>query len=542
MKLFRSRFVMVLVLAASAPRCFAGGDEVIVIYNSNLPESKDVADYYVQRRNVPTNQVFGFNVSTNLEMSREDFRLNLQLPLAKELEARNLWHIRSQLIPPTNDQPAHIEWRVRDSKIRYAMLCYGVPLRIQQDNSLKEAGQEKVSPEFQRNGAAVESELATLPRVQDHPPLTGTIINHSYGATNAASIGPLNDVLMVTRLDGPSAAIAKGLVDKAIQAETDGMWGRAYFDLRNTDNPGLKPGDEWIGASAEICRRLGFETVVDTNAATFPASFPMSQIAIYCGWYDEQVSGPFTLPNVEFMPGAFAYHLHSFSASNIRDPSTRWVGPFLAKGVTITMGAVDEPYLTGTPNIAMFCSDLIYGGYSFGEAAYASQGWLSWQTTVIGDPLYRPFGISADKMHADLEQKHSKLVEWSYLRLLNLNQVAGRRSLSQLVAILEQVPVLNQSAVLMEKLADYYAALGKPESAIDTYERALNLDPSPQQRIRIRLTLGEKLAATDHADDAIADYEKLLVETPDYPGTNFVTGQLAALKQKSAGTNTVTKP
>ena len=44
----------------------------------------------------------------------------------------------------------------------------------------------------------------------------------------------------------------------------------------------------------------------------------MSQIAIYCGWYDENVSGPFTLPKVEFMPGAFAYHLHSFSAATLR--------------------------------------------------------------------------------------------------------------------------------------------------------------------------------------------------------------------------------
>jgi hypothetical protein len=31
-------------------------------------------------------------------------------------------------------------------------------------------------------------------------------------------------------------------------------------------------------------------------------------------------------------------------------------------------------------------------GYTFGEAAWAAQPVLSWQTTVIGDPLYRPFG------------------------------------------------------------------------------------------------------------------------------------------------------
>ena len=37
-------------------------------------------------------------------------------------------------------------------------------------------------------------------------------------------------------------------------------------------------------------------------------------------------------------------------------------------------------------------------GFSFGEAAYASQPVLSWQTTVIGDPLYRPFGQDPRKV------------------------------------------------------------------------------------------------------------------------------------------------
>jgi len=64
----------------------------------------------------------------------------------------------------------------------------------------------------------------------------------------------------------------------------------------------------------------------------------MSQIAIYCGWYDDKVDGPFTMPKVEFMPGAIAYHLHSASATTIRSATECWVGPLLAKGATVTMG------------------------------------------------------------------------------------------------------------------------------------------------------------------------------------------------------------
>ena len=184
-------------------------------------------------------------------------------------------------------------------------------------------------------------------------------------------------------------------MDKAIQAETDGLWGRAYFDLRGITNADYKLGDDWIRGASEICRRLGFETVVDENPGTFPVSFPLSQVAFYAGWYDESVSGPFTRPIVEFMPGAIAYHLHSFSAGTIRSTTRNWVGPLLAKGATATMGCVNEPYLTGTPDVATFFARILFFGFSFGEAAYAAQGQLSWQTTVIGDPLYRPFGKGA---------------------------------------------------------------------------------------------------------------------------------------------------
>ncbi len=53
----------------------------------------------------------------------------------------------------------------------------------------------------------------------------------------------------------------------------------------------------------------------------------MSHIAIYAGWYDGDVSGPFAAPKVEFMPGAFAYHLHSFSADTLRSTTQQLVRP-----------------------------------------------------------------------------------------------------------------------------------------------------------------------------------------------------------------------
>jgi hypothetical protein len=257
----------------------------------------------------------------------------------------------------------------------------------------------------------------------------------------------------------------------------------------------------------------------------------MSQIAIYIGWYDGGVSGPFTQPTVEFMPGAFAYHLHSFSAATLRSASQNWVGPLLAKGATITMGCVTEPYLTGTPDVAVFTARFIYSGFTFGEAAYAGQQWLSWQTTVLGDPLYRPFGRDLDRLYRELHERGSKLTEWYWLRLANLGMVNGK-TLAEGVALLEQVNSEQPSAVISEKLADLYAALGKPSSAAHAYEQALGLDPTPQQRVRLRLALGERLLALDRQPEAYEDYQKLLNEFPDHPDKLSFCRKLLALAEK----------
>jgi len=524
--------LMVLVCSGGAClRAASPGDEVIIVYNTRMPESKGVADYYAQRRLVPTNQIYGFPLSTNEGMSRVEFRDALQKPLAQALKKQKLWQIGPGIVHATTNQPGRVEWRVVQSRIRYAVLCYGVPLRIDRDPNFKEEGLENLRPEMRRDEAAVDSELTLLPLIEEKLPLAGPLRNPVYTSTNAAMLHPTNGVLLVARLDGPTPAIARGLVDKALQAEADGLWGRCYFDLRNITEPSYKMGDDWIRGAWEICRHLGFETVVDENPGTFPAGFPMSQVAIYIGWYDGSVSGPFAQPSVEFMPGAFAYHLHSFSAATLRSTSQNWVGPLLAKGATITMGCVTEPYLSGTPDVAVFTARLVFQGFTFGEAACASQSVFSWQTTVVGDPLYRPFGKNPDQLHQELHARGSKLIEWSWLRLANLNLGTGK-PVADVVALLEQIASAKPSAVLSEKLADLYAAQGKPSSAVHTYAQALGLDPSPQQRIRLLLTLAEKLPALDRHQEACEDYQELLREFPDYPDKLTIYRKLLPLAQK----------
>ncbi len=523
--LVAAAFVFALAVNSGAA---PSGEEVVVIYNKKVPASEDVARHYAEVRHVPKEQVIGFKLSAAEEISRAEYEDSLAKPLAHELESRKLWRMGTQHWPITNGNDLR-EVRVPvESKIRYVVLCYGVPLKIAHDPNLHEPGQAEVKPELRVNSAAVDSELAALPLPPEVNRKFGLLRNVNYTSTNTAMFSPTNGLLLVTRLDGPTPEIARSLVDKAMSAETNGFWGRAYCDTRSTTDTNYMIGDEWIRGAFDICRVLGFESLLDTNATTFLAGQPMSHIAFYAGWYDAVPSGPFLAPKMEFMSGAFAYHLHSQNAWTIRSSSNAWAGPLLAKGATCTFGSVNEPYLAGTPDVGTFAARWLLSGFTFGEAAYAAQSCLSWQTTVIGDPLYRPFAMNPQLLHLKLERTGNPLIEWSHVRVVNLNLQRGT-PLMQVVGYLEALELTKHSAVMMEKLADLNTAVGKPSSAIYAYEKALTLDGTPQQRLRLMLKLAGRHIAQKQPDTAVATYRNLLREFPNYPGKTEIDAEIAKL-------------
>ncbi len=503
------------------------GDLVAIVYNKRVPESKTVAQHYADARQVPARNIIGLNLPVTESITRDDFKKQLQTPLFKEFIDRQWLELNSARRPnplPSTFRP------ILGAKIRYLVLCYGVPLKITEDSALNEPGTEQLRPELRRNCAAVDSELALLPILREKTRLAGPLPNPFFGATNSALFHPTNGLLIVARLDGPTADIALRLVDKVKTAETNGFWGRAYIDARGLTNGEYKIGDDWMRGAANVTRGLGFETVFDDFPATFSPGMPMSHVALYAGWYDGDVSGPFTRPRVEFMPGAFAYHLHSYSASTLRSASAHWVGPLLARGASLTMGSVDEPYISGTPNMAVFMERLLWNRYTYGEAAYACQSVLSWQTTVIGDPLFRPMAEPPDILHYRLEGETNSTVEWSHLRILNLNLARKASSPDELLKHLDDTPLTKASAILREKQGDLLRAQGKLSAAAEAYAAAATTPrASPQQKIRLLLTAGQLHNILGREKEAYAAYAQLLADAPDYPDLAAIYPRLIKL-------------
>ncbi len=504
----------------------AESESVVVVFNQNLPDSESVAQHYATKRRIPKDQILGLDLPDKETVSRAVFQKKLQGPLAAIFRKRG-WFEFEDVVKEKAEEAVP---KVKKSSIRYLTLCYGVPLRIQSDRTIQEEGMEELPPEMRRNQAAVDSELATLPNPLK---LYGWRPNPVYGTTNSLVIRPEKGILMVARLDGPSPQIAKRLVDKAIAAEQDGLWGRAYFDLRGLESGEYKLGDDWIAHAAALSRHLGFETYEDRKPETFPETLPISHAALYAGWYDAHVSGPFRREKVEFMPGAVAYHLHSYSALTIRSKTERWVGPLLEAGATATMGCVYEPYLALSPQLHIFFESL-FRGFSFGEAAYASQLAISWQTTVVGDPLYRPFA-NLPALQAKLQRENSPLIEW--LILLNINRaIAGQISMDQILeSIKNDADVqkkIQKSAVLTEKLGDLHYEQEKRAESTRLYREALQRKPSPQQDLRIGQRLATLLQQTDKEAEAVSVYLNLIERHPYSAGKTEMLRKARNLAEK----------
>jgi uncharacterized protein (TIGR03790 family) len=434
------RFSLALLLLAGASRAESDlARRVLIVYNETEPESRPLADYYAQRRGVPTNQICGLQVRNVELISRKEFNEQIRDPIRKFMVNHNLWVQLSE--------PNRVE--TLDNKIDYLVLMYGMPIRIDEDPTLHESTPTNVPALAVRNQASVDSELTTLP--SSNTRLAGWLPNPFYNSPTTEFGMPFNNAMMlVTRLDGPDAKTVRRMIDDALATERTGLLGRAYFDAQDSPaGSGYAEGDTWIKNAARYVRDAGFETVLDNKPAVFGDDFLMNDAAIYAGWYTESITGALARADFKFRPGAVAYHIHSWSASSLRNPNHLWTGPLLARGAAVSFGNVFEPFLSLTPHVDLFFKRLLAGA-TFAEAGWYSQASLSWQTTFVGDPLYRPFSRTIDGQIAWLEARNDPELAWAYLRKVNVLLNSGDFVSAQKLCA-EQAAKLH-SPILLEKL------------------------------------------------------------------------------------------
>ncbi len=454
----RRTLIPLAILAAILPVGFTQAETpslvsaTVVVYNMQAADGPSLAKFYAQQRGIPSDHIIGLMCSIQEEISREEYDKDIAAPLRKEFKERGWWTVHDA---PDNKQV------LASSSIHFVALIKGVPLKIRSSTTPHPGDQWAGGPIFTHNEACVDSELATLPFFTGQ--ISG-IVPNPY-AESFRSIFEFDGVapLLVTRLDGPSAAIVRRMITDAIATEKTGLWGRAYVDgSRNTGTP-LEMGDKWMADIVLQLHKVGLPVVYDDLPTVFPDGYPVTDCSVYYGWYAGGIVGPFAAPNFRFVPGAIAVHIHSYSAATLRDSNANWVAPLLNHGAACSMGNVYEPYLQLTAYLDTF-NDRLLRGMTFAESAYISLHGLSWMNTVVGDPLYRPFAVwqqgAGGTSAGDWRVYHDFAVK---------NKGASPADYAQLA---RQTAARTRNGAMTEDLGSIQARDGNFQSAINLYQQA----------------------------------------------------------------------
>jgi hypothetical protein len=206
-------------------------------------------------------------------------------------------------------------------------------------------------------------------------------------------------------------------------------------------------------------------------------------------------------------------HIHSFSALTIRDPLHHWVGPLLSAGAAATFGNVYEPFLTLTPQLDIFY-DRLRAGFTFAESGYMAQRALSWMTTFVGDPLYRPY-----KGAAELEEKPTT-GEWADFR------EAGRAWFSMDRAkgdeALRAAAKEDHSGMIMEGLGCLQVSVNDNEAALASFAQAREYYGKGEDAMRVSIHEIFLLEAANRIAEAKALATKMIAASPHSPAVDLI--------------------
>ena len=384
--------------------------EILVIANRNAARSVGLAKYYMIKRNIPEKNLVKVWVTDKETCSRSDYEKKILPPVRRYLTQKNQKNgIRCLLIMyglPLRISAPELTWAEKEYRENLLKRQQELTRRLNALKGVKGENQKRIEESLKHiekklsalkesggeASSSLDSEIALV--LEKEYPLPGWTPNPYFlGNKDKSSSIKKDNVLMVSRLDGPTAMDVKRIIDDSIIAEKQGLNGTAYFDARWPD-PGNKKlsgysfYDHSIYRAADRVNKSGLMPVkIESTKELFqPGDCP--DTALYCGWY----SLANYIDAFAWQTGSIGYHIASSECATLKNKQSRvWCKMMIEKGVAATVGPVGEPYVQAFPVPEIFFGFLADGYLSLAECYLISTPFLSWQMVLIGDPLYRPF-------------------------------------------------------------------------------------------------------------------------------------------------------
>lgn len=343
---------------------------VLIVYNTGNTDSVSVANYYASRRNIPIANLCPITPPSTTVLTWTEYLSSVKVPVQNCLRSVG---------------PGNILYVVLTYQTPYIVKGASGALHYALDSYIGDIWDQYASKDFYPYPSHLQPYYEDA---QSEGNLYQSFVSFAdYRGQKGALL-----IYSVWRLDGASAPLAEGLVDKAIAAESSGLLGQACLDRRDGPISGVYDSDygegEWdLHQAATFARQVGFPVIEDSHPqefGTLPAP-DCPDAAMYSGWYSlDHYNDAFT-----WNTGAIGFHLDSSSAADPRG-GKNWSANAIIKGITVTSGSVMEPYLQGLARPGGTFRDL-YQGANLGDAFLRNTRWLKWMILYLGDPLYLPF-------------------------------------------------------------------------------------------------------------------------------------------------------
>ncbi len=356
-------------------------ETAIYVYNINLADSQEVAEYYRNKRNLPAANLIGLDMSIptaascETPISKAEFESTILIPLRESIAG-------SDIVASGGFQCAVI------------ILGFGTPLSYTEDDG---------------EVIAVASRLHRINH--DYERRLG---NHTYdrrGSWKFYDTDDSSEVCLTAVLDGPTANAVKKLIDRSLEvSQLLFVSGKIYVDPF-----GKKDTVDQIQYQADIqdfvdneAPNLGLAietTVEETDPDLEPTVASLKNDSFYWGWFNPTYSKDLFLNQNEkrvFLYNADddgACQIHFLAADGTpfdENGSDPWVNLAInvEPGYAATAGSIggideyglgetgEEAYLRPRPFF-----EALHQGASLAEAFLFSSRFVNWKIILVGDPL-----------------------------------------------------------------------------------------------------------------------------------------------------------
>jgi len=257
-------------------------ERVMVVYNAAGDDSHRVAKYYMEKRNIPKANICKIDTEENVMADGKRFEPEIKKPLRACLE------------------------KLGKQQILYIVFAYQSPYTVSIDGH-SEAIDQLVADIWDEYAGpwALGREMGDQPYF-GKAESQGNVYEPFVPFEKYRQQPTAKTIYSVWRIDGTTAEVAKGLVDKALYAESHGLKGKACFDIRGpiesyVDN-GYGAGEWDIYRASQMAKAAGFDITLDdkpTEFGTAPSQLRCENAALYAGWYSMSYNNAFS-----WAPGA----------------------------------------------------------------------------------------------------------------------------------------------------------------------------------------------------------------------------------------------